>query len=70
MKFNTPGSSNIESMDYDERSEELIINFRTGASYGYAGVSLETWEAFKASDSYGKFFAENIKGKHSFRKIQ
>ena len=64
MKHNTPTSSNVESMDYDPRAEELIVHFRSGASYKYYHFPEDKWEEVKSAPSTGKYVNEQIKGKY------
>ncbi|MFA5381982.1 MAG: KTSC domain-containing protein [Candidatus Micrarchaeia archaeon] len=54
-------SSNIHSIGYDPQAQELHIQFTSGSYYIYRDVSLETYEAFRAAKSVGKYFMQNIR---------
>lgn len=62
-------SKNIQSVGYDAESQTLEVEFNTGALYQYANVSQEIFDGFIGSDSKGKYFAANIKGRYSFSKL-
>ena len=69
MKHNTPCSSNVESMDYDARKEELIVHFRSGSSYLYLDFPEVKWEEIKAAHSTGKYISENVRGKYETTRL-
>ncbi len=58
-----PGSRSIEGATYNLRSGVLKVNFRSGASATYSGVSIGTWTAFITAPSKGKFYVMHLKGK-------
>lgn len=57
-------SSQVKAIGYDEQSETLAVTFTRGAGaiYHYPSVKKATFDAFKGSESIGKFFGEHIKG--------
>lgn len=73
-------SKQLEWMRYDEATQELEIDFRgkTPSTYTYAGFPPEEWEAFKAAESKGSFFAAHVRFaknpdgslKYPYRKIR
>lgn len=62
-------SSNISAIGYDPSSETLEVEFNSGAVYQYTGVSQGEYDGFIGADSKGKYFAANIKNRHSFTKL-
>ena len=56
-------SSAIRSLDYDKESRSLRVAFTNGNGHTYQGVDEATYQAFVNSDSPGKFFNQNFKGK-------
>ena len=54
-------SSAIRSLDYDPKTKRLVVQFTNGKSSEYPGIDAEMYEAFKSSDSPGRFFHQNIK---------
>lgn len=65
-----PDSTTIDTATYDPITNLLIIDFKSGSSYLYYGVTLETWSEFMEAKSAGKFFAANIKTNPRFDKIK
>lgn len=57
-------SSNIKAVGYHAPSKRLSVEFRGSGTYHYDDVPPETHEALMgATDSHGKHFHANIKGK-------
>lgn len=63
-------SSLIISSQWTPDYNHLDINFVSGASYRYAEVTEDVYEAFCIADSQGSYFNKNIKGKYPFTKIE
>lgn len=69
-------SSNIEAIGFDFETARvnspqyatLRVWFKNGA-YDYEKVPHSVFEEFKNSKSIGSYFASNIKGKYTFKKI-
>lgn len=60
----TPVESNqVGAVGYDSTTKTLAVTFARGAGaiYHYPGVAQETFDAFMAAESKGKFFGEHIK---------
>ena len=60
-------SSQIASVGHD--GELLEVEFKGGSVYQYADLPADTCAKMLASESVGKFFYANIKGKCRYRKI-
>ena len=60
-------SSNIASIDYNEDTYILGVEFKTGSEYFYENVSRTVAAEFALAESVGKYFAENIRNKYEFR---
>lgn len=60
-------SSHIKSMWY--RPLLLTIQFANGRKYIYMDVPRDVWEAFRASESKGRFFNQNIRGKFEYKEL-
>lgn len=61
-------SSTIASCDYDGRKNELTVEFKSGGTYTYLGVSQKLADGLIGAESAGKYLAQNIKNSHKFRK--
>lgn len=62
-------SSYVKSIGYDPASQVMHVEFDGGKVFHYDGVPPEAHLAFRNSDSIGKHFHANIKGKFSHKMI-
>lgn len=62
-------SSNIASAGYDPERSILAIEFTSGAIYHFGSVTLEDAVAFYGSESKGRYFNQQIKGKFPGAKV-
>jgi len=58
----TPESSNISRMGYDESASTLYIEFKSGGTYQYFDVPVAVFGEMVAAGSKGQYFAQNVKG--------
>ncbi len=66
-------SSNLHSIEYDEEKQELKVwfnNRKEDEHYIYEKVQPELFGGLMLASSKGKYFAENIKGKFDFKKVE
>ena len=61
-------SSMIES--YAHTTNDLIVKFKAGAMYKYAGVDSETVKSLESAASKGKYFSANIKNKFVAEQVE
>lgn len=66
-------SSQISGFGYDESTQTLAIQFpgrgvTPGSVYHYAAVPPGVFAEFKASESKGKFFGSQIRGRYDYEK--
>lgn len=56
-------SNQVGAIGYDDDTQTLAVQFKRGARaiYHYAGVTRETFEAFKGAESIGTYFGQHIK---------
>jgi hypothetical protein len=64
----TPESEPVESIGYDEPSEEVWVTFRSGSTYVYSGVPAAVFELFRTSDSKGSFVHHELRGVYPYRR--
>jgi len=60
-QLQTPKSTVIKKMNFDNIRKDLSVHFRNGSVYIYTPVSEEFYNKLKDSESKGKFFNKNIK---------
>ncbi len=63
-------SSNIAAIGHNPATNELHVQFKTGATHIYSGVTAEQHEAMRDAESVGKHFHAHIKNKHESRKVE
>jgi lysyl-tRNA synthetase class 2 len=65
----TPESTAIRAIRYDEERQRLLVRFIDGDEYAYVGVPGEVHRSFVEADSKGGFFAAEIRGKYPYNKL-
>jgi KTSC domain len=63
-------SSGLVSIGFAPKARVLEIEFRSGAIYRYLGVPPTVFEAFKKAESKGRYFAQSIRGKYEFQRVE
>lgn len=67
MMIRSPvASTNIVSVGYDEASETLEIEFKSGAVYQYYNVPQVIYEGLRGAPSAGQFFAYEIRDRYAY----
>ncbi len=61
-------SSNIKAAGHE--GSTLRIQYGNGTEYDFKGVSAEVFNRFMESDSKGRFFHKNIRGKFDSAKVE
>lgn len=54
-------SSTISQFTWDARTEELVVQFKTGNAYMYHKVTRDEFVQFIQAESFGKFFTQRIR---------
>ncbi len=62
-------SSNIESFEFDFIKNVLKVEFKNGIMYLYSAIPHTVAEAFKHSESKGKYFNLKIKNSYPSKKL-
>jgi hypothetical protein len=62
-------SRNLLSVGYDDASETLEVEFKSGSVYQYYGVPQAEHEALCSADSVGGYFSANIRNAYSYAKL-
>ena len=69
MTMTQSNSSQVAAFGYDSSTETLRVQFRSGGTYEYGGVSAEKFAEMQAADSHGKFLAARVKPYHTATKL-
>lgn len=64
--LNTDVSSFIRGAWYDKDNQYLVMNLND-TYYNYCSVPVSTWEGFKRSESFGRYFNEMIKEQYEYK---
>lgn len=62
-------SSMAKAIGYDRTDRALQVEFNNGSIYQYADVEQQTWESVQTTDSIGKFYNSQIKGRSECDRI-
>lgn len=62
-------SSTIKAVGYEPTSLLLEVEFKAGTVYQYKEVTPGVFDGMMGSDSKGKFFYKEIRGKYKFTKV-
>ena len=65
----TPQSTAIRAIRYDEDRQRLLVRFIDGDEYAFVGVPGEVHRSFVDAESKGRFFAEMIRGRFPYNKL-
>jgi hypothetical protein len=63
-------SSNINSVGYDETSNILEIEFKSGSIYQYLNVPKEIYNELAQASSVGRYFMRNIKDRYQSSRMR
>ena len=62
-------SSNIKKTEYDTETKSLVVEFNNGHRYEYEAVPHQSYTAFRAAPSQGKYFTTDISKKYKYKKL-
>ena len=63
-------SSNLKSIRYNSKTEELLVYFRSGSIYSYDGVPRAVVQSLKFAESRGRYFWRYIRMSYPYRKLR
>jgi hypothetical protein len=65
----TPESSNISRIGYEESNRILRVEFKNGSLYDYFDIPEVVFDSMKNAGSKGQYLAQNIKGTYRYAKV-
>jgi len=68
-QLNIGTSSQVKSAAYDDETQTLAIEFNSGGTYHYHGVSGQTADGLESADSPGGYLHAYVKKQHQYTKI-
>jgi hypothetical protein len=66
---NTPESSHISAIRYDEENQDCFVRFGDGDTYRYLSVPKKVWEEFMAHPSKGRFTNIVLRRQYRYEKV-
>ena len=70
MRREPVSSSSIQSVGYDPQNHILEIAFHGNGVYQYEDVGQDIYDALMAAPSKGRYFAERIRDRYSWRRVE
>lgn len=70
MEMRRVESSNIKAVGYDPATKRLRVEFGSGSTYEYSGVSATTHEGLVGAESVGKYFHRHVRGAHKGKAVE
>ena len=67
--FTFPGSSNLAGGSYDDETQELTIEFRSGDEYAYRNVPQGIVAGLRGAGSPGQYFHRQIRSRFGGTRI-
>ncbi len=67
--FSTPHSSNVDSVEFEEQVNQLVVTFKDGASYVVHDADSALYDAFSRAASPGRFYHTKIKDLYRIEKV-
>lgn len=61
-------SSNVDALGYSLGN--LLVRFKTGGVYSYAGVPFRIFDELRNADSVGQYLNKQVKGVYPYTKLQ
>ena len=69
MRRKRVSSSAISSVEYDQGSSTLELEFKSGSVYAYQDVPPDVYRELLEADSMGRFVSSNIKGRYPSTRV-
>ena len=69
MERSAVNSSNIAAVGYDAETKTLEVEFKNGGVFEYSGVEPKQYVELSNSESMGRYFHTNIRGKCECRRV-
>lgn len=67
--FIPKNSSNVSQVDYNPETQTMTIEFSTGGTYQYSGVTPDKFVAMQTAESVGGYIHRQIKNRHQTSRV-
>ena len=69
-KMTPVASSNVDSIGYDENTQELYVRFLNNSLYVYKNVPKIEFEGMKDAPSIGSYIHRNLKNVYAYERVE
>ena len=69
QQLNLPSSSTIQAAAYWPERQYLVVSFKSGHTYSYDKVQLDTVQKWENASSAGSYFYYNIRMSYAYKKL-
>ena len=69
MTITNINSSNIQTVEYNEDLNTLIVEFKSGAKYAYSTVPKAVFDRMITADSVGRYLNSNIRNNYTYVRL-
>lgn len=63
-------STSIDKLGYEEQRAQLQITFKSGRTYVYEDVPVDTYEELLSAESQGAYFNRHIRDAYEYREVR
>ena len=64
-----PASSNLDEITYDDETQVLTVQFKSGLKYEYLSVPRATFDGLKNAKSAGSYFYEKVRSVYAYNVV-
>jgi KTSC domain len=64
----TPESSTIVRIGYDDEAQTMTVEFKTSGTYNYFAVPPQVFEGMRNASSKGQYLTQEVKGRYRYAK--
>jgi hypothetical protein len=66
---NTPESSNVSAIKFNDKTRELDVRFKDGSEYQYSGVQPNVGNGMPFAASKGKYVWQVLRDKYPYKRV-
>ena len=67
--IDTPESSTISRIGYDEAAQTMTVEFKASDTYQYFDLPPHVFEGIRTASSKGQFLAQQVKGRYRYARM-
>ena len=67
LELKSLNSSNLSGVHYDDETNTLTVEFKSGGRYAYGGVPREHYDGLLGAESHGSYFHKHIRRNQDYK---